>query len=329
MMKQIGQSQEKESEITDKNQDDEEMESEDENENEYKEDDEDEDMDSDEDYQPIQSLDAEVDAEKIDIIYKLENHIGVQRIITKDPYNDLSDRTKRDKVATGRKLQEFFAAIMAPGAEKEFGAKVCSIYQPKVQQQTKAVNKILEAGAQQYQRATDKITKQIILGPLAATCSYREVYQHIPGLSYYYYNKARQCFNAEEIPEDLPKEFYRYDERKIRGFVEFFTRYFLFEKTTVIKKIFSPHCMVLLPYGQKSVKLSNGENLDVAANMRMQSHKQIIRMYRKKLEEEGRTEDALPLSTMYAILKHCHAAKSKELTCVDYYLAAALDVSFH
>uniref|UniRef100_A0A914P6G8 Integrase catalytic domain-containing protein n=1 Tax=Panagrolaimus davidi TaxID=227884 RepID=A0A914P6G8_9BILA len=301
MMKSIGQNQEEESDEENENED-EDMDSANEPES--------PDLSNDEDFQPNQSLDAEVDAEKIAVINKLGDHMGVQKIITKDSYNDLSCRTKRDKVATGRKIHEFFAAIMAPGAEKEFGAKVCSIYQPKVQQQTKAMSKILEAGAQQYQRATDKITKQIILGPLAATCSYREVYQHVPGLSYYLYNKARKCFNAEEIPEDLPKEFYRYDELKIRDFVEFFT---------------SPHCMVLLPYGEKSVKLSNGEKLDVAANMRMQSHKQIIRMYRKKLEEEGRTGDALPLSTMYAILKHCHAAKSKELTCVDYYLAAALD----
>lgn len=44
------------------------------------------------------------------------------------------------------------------------------------------------------------------------------------------------------------------------------------------------------------------------------------------MEEEGRKDEILPLSTMYAILEHCHAAKSKELTCVDYFLAAALDV---
>uniref|UniRef100_A0A914QML5 C2H2-type domain-containing protein n=1 Tax=Panagrolaimus davidi TaxID=227884 RepID=A0A914QML5_9BILA len=42
------------------------------------------------------------------------------------------------------------------------------------------------------------------------------------------------------------------------------------------------------------------------------------------MEEEGRTK-VLPKSTMLAILNHCHAKKSKELTCVDYYLAAALD----
>uniref|UniRef100_A0AC34G5Y4 Uncharacterized protein n=1 Tax=Panagrolaimus sp. ES5 TaxID=591445 RepID=A0AC34G5Y4_9BILA len=43
------------------------------------------------------------------------------------------------------------------------------------------------------------------------------------------------------------------------------------------------------------------------------------------MEEEDRIDEVLPLSTMYAILEECHAKKSKELVCVDYYLAAAID----
>uniref|UniRef100_A0A914Y5R8 Uncharacterized protein n=1 Tax=Panagrolaimus superbus TaxID=310955 RepID=A0A914Y5R8_9BILA len=268
------------------------------------------DLNEDKTYEPDKSLDPETDKEKIDVVNKLGNLIGAKRIITQGSYNDLSNFAKRLKVTVGRTVLKFFVAIMGPEAEAEFGGKICSIYQPKKTVENKPKDDILQAFAEQYERVPDKITKRIMLGPVAAKCSYREVLEKIPGLSYFLYNKARQCFKAEEIPENLPKTFHRYDEQKIITFVEFFT---------------SPHCMVLLPYGETSVKLSNGVKLDVAANMRMQSHKQIIRMFRIKMEEEGRMNEVLPLRTMYAILEHCHAKKSKELTCVDYFLAAALD----
>uniref|UniRef100_A0A914YDL3 C2H2-type domain-containing protein n=1 Tax=Panagrolaimus superbus TaxID=310955 RepID=A0A914YDL3_9BILA len=225
----------------------------------------------DEEYMPDQTLDSEIDRETIETVNKFGNLIDVQRIITQKTYNELSNVAKRLKVASGRKILHFFAAIMGPGSEEEFGSKICSIYQKKQQPEKQHVGVIIEAVAEQYQRAPDKITKQIILGPLAATCSFSEVKQKIPGLSYFF-----------------------------------------------------PDCMVILPYGGTSVIMSNGQKLDVAANMRMQSHMQIIRMFLKKMEEEGRTK-VLPKSTMLAILNHCHAKKSKELTCVDYYLAAALD----
>uniref|UniRef100_A0AC34G6B5 Uncharacterized protein n=1 Tax=Panagrolaimus sp. ES5 TaxID=591445 RepID=A0AC34G6B5_9BILA len=179
----------------------------------------------DETYEPDQSLDPEIDKEKIEAVNNLGKHIGAQRIITQGSYIDLSDFAKRLKISAGRQVLKFFVAIMGPGAEEEFGAKVCSIYQPKNQAEMKPVGNMLEAIAEQYERAPDKRMKRIILGPVAATCSYREVVKKIPGLSYFLFNRARQCFNAEEIPEDLPKTFQRFDENKITVFVEFVTRF--------------------------------------------------------------------------------------------------------
>ena len=87
--------------------------------------------------------------------------------------------------------------------------------------------------------------------------------------------------------------------------------------------------MVILPWGEIKVKLTSGRKIDIAANIRLQSHAEIIRMFKRKMLEEGRYSEILSDSTMYAILEQCHAKQSKAQTCVDYYLAAALDVKIN
>lgn len=72
--------------------------------------------------------------------------------------------------------------------------------------------------------------------------------------------------------------------------------------------------------------ISDSEKLDIPSLLRTKRHKQIIDLYKNKMEKEGRSALILPMPTMYKILNFCVATRSKAVSCVDYYLVEATEV---
>ena len=81
-----------------------------------------------------------------------------------------------------------------------------------------------------------------------------------------------------------------------------------------------------MPFGVKTLFLSNKEELDIPNLLRLNRHKEIIDMYMNKLVLDETLELKLPESTMYKILKECTASRTKAVTCVDYFLVEAIEV---
>lgn len=87
--------------------------------------------------------------------------------------------------------------------------------------------------------------------------------------------------------------------------------------------------MITLPYGEKTLTFSNGKKMSIPNKMRIMSHSEIVRTFTGKMTEEGKKDMLLPESEMYAVLAKCYATPSKNLACVDYYVAAGLEVINH
>ncbi|GMR45798.1 hypothetical protein PMAYCL1PPCAC_15993, partial [Pristionchus mayeri] len=80
-----------------------------------------------------------------------------------------------------------------------------------------------------------------------------------------------------------------------------------------------------LPYGERDVTTSDGSKLSIPNTIRLHSNAEIIRMYKKHMEDIGKKHLIISDSVAYGILKKCSATRRHALLCVDYFLADGAD----
>lgn len=89
--------------------------------------------------------------------------------------------------------------------------------------------------------------------------------------------------------------------------------------------LYSPAVITGLPFGRKSIKVGS-EKIDIPNVLRLLKNSEIIRVYKKKLENEQKIGMLMSDSTMARILDRCTASRTQSMTCVDYFLAAGNEV---
>ncbi|GMS99294.1 hypothetical protein PENTCL1PPCAC_21469, partial [Pristionchus entomophagus] len=223
------------------------------------------------------------------------------------------------KVWAMKRVVKVMASLIAPHDEEELMRLYLQSAFPNYWRDNSdpTMVKIFEEVANQYEKTESvreelrKRTRKVILSSIANVFGPTKLQTNIPGLSSRKYHNAKLRARSSvpfEAPDRIIRE--RYRPERVNFFVSFIT---------------SPIVSTGLPYGERKVKISDGSSLSISNTIRLHQHADIIRMYRKHMEQIGETSKLLSKSVAYAILKKCSATRRHPLTCVDYYMADGAD----
>lgn len=134
--------------------------------------------------------------------------------------------TKQRRVSALRKLTDIMISIMAPGAENELKELFVHSFSPRSWKDTAEtkLKKVMWEIVDQYEKYSDRRSKEIVLSAIADVLPYRELQEYIPGVSVRrYYNAKRRAIRKEDVKEHQIKRT-RYEPVRVGYFVSFITR---------------------------------------------------------------------------------------------------------
>lgn len=150
-------------------------------------------------------------------------------------------------------------------------------------------------------------TRRQVLSIMAGVANYNAISRFIPGLTKYRFTMANlhrlQFGRGAQVPQ-LPNTRIRIDLKQLDHFLGFIT---------------SPHLVQDLPFGQKHLKLSSGEVIDVPNVIRLMIPQRIVRQYTQYCQETN--FKPFSESTMLRVLSECSASVRKSLQGLDYFAA--------
>ena len=158
--------------------------------------------------------------------------------------------------------------------------------------------------AETYLHATTWNTQRQVLGTFADLVPFSEIQKYIPGINEYRLKIARKHIaeygrGAPVAVQRSPRM--RVDEIQLDHFLSFIT---------------SAHIIQDLPFGQRYLKLANGQVLECPNVIRSMIPQRIIAQYREYCTENEMTP--FSNSTMSRILSVCSATVRKSLQGLDY-----------
>lgn len=166
----------------------------------------------------------------------------------------------------------------------------------------------LKSLAEAYNNALSWETRRQILSIMSGIASYNTLSEYIPGLTQYRYTTANlhrlQFGTGAEITSQPTHSRVCIDRAQLDHFLDFIT---------------SPHLVQDIPFGQKSIKLSTGEIIEVPNVIRTMVPQRIAKQYHQYCSEVG----FKPFSerTMLRVLSECSASVRKSLQGLDYFAA--------
>ena len=139
---------------------------------------------------------------------------------------------------------------------------------------------------------------------MCGVSNYNDISRFIPGLSRYRFtianlHRLQHGSGASVTPQ--PSSKIRVDPRLLDHFLSYIT---------------SPHLAQDLPFGQKTLKLSSGQLVEVPNVIRTMIPQRIVRQYTQYCKETG--FEAFSERTMLRVLNECKASTRKSLQGLDY-----------
>ena len=142
---------------------------------------------------------------------------------------------------------------------------------------------------------------------MTGVASFKDISQYIPGLTRYRFTMAKlhqlQFGRAAQVPQQ-PTTRIRVDLSQLDHFLGFIT---------------SPHLVQDLPFGQKHLKLSSGELIEVPNVIRLMIPQRVVHQYKHYCMETN--FKPFSESTMLRVLSECSASVRKSLQGLDYFAA--------
>ena len=193
----------------------------------------------------------------------------------KKPWNSLSSRSKNTYVSRGTNAVVAVLQVIAPNDVDNLWEAVLS---------SKSVDKVLgtslpgerkylKALAETYENASSWDTKRQTLAIMADLLTYHELQNNIPDITEYRFKIARMHVKiygrGAPVPENKSPRM-RIDESKLDYFLSFIT---------------SSHVVQDLPFGERYLRLSNGEILETPNVIRTMIPKRIIEQYTQFCKE--------------------------------------------
>ena len=142
---------------------------------------------------------------------------------------------------------------------------------------------------------------------MSGVSNYNDISRFIPGLSRYRFtianlHRLQHGSGASVTPQ--PSSKIRVVPRQLDHFLCYIT---------------SPHLVQDLPFGQKTLKLSSGQLVEVPNAIRTMIPQRIVRQYTQYCKEPG--FEAFSERTMLRVLNECKASTRKSLQGLDYFAA--------
>ena len=170
-----------------------------------------------------------------------------------------------------------------------------------------AERKYLQALAETYQHATSWDTRRQVLAIFADLAPFREIQEFIPGLTEYRFKEARLHIlkhgRGSAVPLNKSPRM-RINESQLDQFLTFIT---------------SSHVIQDLPFGQRYLRLANGQILETPNVIRTMIPQRIIEQYTQFCKENNMKP--LSPSTISRMLSVCSATVRKSLQGLDYIAA--------
>jgi hypothetical protein len=186
----------------------------------------------------------------------------------------------------------------------------------------------MEALADAYSNSQHWSTKRQILSIIAADMPFHLIQQYIPDFTLWKFNEARRqakvngtikilfhniclsffiCQGRGTVVEYERSPAIRFTTNQVDHFIEY---------------ILSPHITNDLPFGNKKIKMSSGETIEIPNHIRNIIPSRIILQYYQFCNETC-SSDFKPLSKsiLYEILDGCSASRRKSLQGLDYFAA--------
>ena len=247
--------------------------------------------------------------------YLISRDVSPIRSQLKTPWENASGRTKRYYT---RKAGQGLAAMMQDITPHDTGSlyrALCSSDTLRRQltsdedsdEDTVDVT-LMEALSECYQAASRWETRRQILSIMADKVSYSKLLRFIPGLTKYRFTEAkRHCLAYGRGTPVQPVRAARTDvaSSQIRHFIEFIT---------------SSHVVQDLPFGERSITLSNQETIKVPNVIRMMIPERVVKQYLTYCDDTS--FKPLSRSTLLRILAVCPASVRKSLQGLDYVSSA-------
>lgn len=244
-----------------------------------------------------------------DVLNKFLVLSGVENITqSKKKFSNLTQRTQNIHVSKASEAIVALLDVIAPG---EAGALWDATKRSKKIEKQLSLDKddstehiYLQALAETYLHATGWDTRRQILSIMADLTSFSRLQNYIPRITIYRVKSARHHMQlygrgAAVIHKGSPKM--RVNEDQLDHFLTFIT---------------SPHVVQDLPFGQRTLKLSNGQVLETPNVIRNMIKERTIKQYTQYCNEMS--FKPFSYSTMHRILSSCSASVRKSLQGLDY-----------
>lgn len=224
-------------------------------------------------------------------------------------WEDAGERTQRNNVKKATDVIVAVLEVITPGdAAQLWDALQSSMMVDKeLESGENADRKYLEALAETYRNASSWDTRRQVLSIMADLVPVKRLQRYLPGITEYRVKIARQHKNVFGRGVPIPTSYsprMRVEPNQLDHFLTFIT---------------GPHIIQDLPFGQKYLKLSNGEVLETPNVIRCMIPERIVIQYTKYCEEVG--FQPFGRTTMLAILANCSATVRKSLQGIDYIAA--------
>lgn len=165
----------------------------------------------------------------------------------------------------------------------------------------------LQALAEAYHNASSWDTRRQVLSIMAVVASFNDISQYIPGLTRYRFTMANlhqlQFGRGAQVPQQ-PTIRIRVDLSQLDHFLGFIT---------------SPRLLQDLPFGQKHLKLSSGNLIEVPNVIRLMIPQRAVQQYKQYCMETN--FKPFSESTMLRVLSECSASVRKSLQGFGYFAA--------
>lgn len=218
------------------------------------------------------------------------------------PWLDASDRTRRRHTRKAKHAVQAVLEEVAPSQSEELWYSVVNAMSSEKDNNVDEV--LLGALAECYYNASSWDARRQILSIMSDKVSFSELKKWIPELTRYRFTMSRHHILLHGRGVPVPKQ----------------TQTRMFVSTTQLEHfldfITSPYVIQDMPYGQKSIKLSNNEIVEVPNVVRMLIPESITKQYLSYCKEHG--FQPLSRSTLLRILSVCSASVRTSLQGLDY-----------
>ena len=267
--------------------------------------------DTDEDFLPRD------DNESTELLRKALNHLldlcgNKNRTWVTQNYRELTGQIRLNYLSRARSIIQSVISVMAPNDVNQLKH---DLFDHQDDQNVVKLDghflSVMEGVSEAYKNAGSWTTRREILSIVAPQIGFKLIQSFLPGLTPHRFTAARkhaaQFAHGTSIDQS-PVLIQRFDYDQVEHFIEFIT---------------SEHVCTDLPFGERCLRQSNGNELFIPNTIRNMIPTRIIRQYYIFCEENSPGFRPLGQSSLYSLLDVCKASTRKSLQGINYFAADA------